>query len=98
MRPADANAYLCCRGANMKAAGKDAGLPSPRFEKTPEENKVIEPNAHNTGKTDETVSKGTMIKYGITNVPVDCFHVDGFRYGNLSDAVAQAKRVAVRET
>ena len=33
-----------------------------------------------------------MAKYGITRVPVDYFHVGGFRYTNLSDAIAQAKR------
>ncbi|MGJ3258308.1 MAG: hypothetical protein ACFE0S_01785 [Rhodospirillales bacterium] len=58
---------------------------------------MIEPRSTNVGKADETVSKETMIKYGITNVPVDCFHVDGFRYSNLSDAVAQAKRTVARK-
>ncbi len=29
---------------------------------------------------------------GITNVPVDRFHYRDFRYSNLNDAVAQAKR------
>ena len=33
-----------------------------------------------------------MAKYGITRVPVDCFHYGDFRYTNLEDAVAQAKR------
>lgn len=33
-----------------------------------------------------------MVKYGITRVPVDYFHYRGFRYTNLSDAIAQAKR------
>lgn len=33
-----------------------------------------------------------MAKYGITRVPVDYFHFGGFRYTNLKDAVAQAKR------
>jgi hypothetical protein len=32
-----------------------------------------------------------MAKYGITRVPVDYFHYEGFRYTNLKDAVAQAK-------
>lgn len=30
--------------------------------------------------------------YGIVRVPVDYFHVGGFRYTVLSDAIAQAKR------
>ena len=33
-----------------------------------------------------------MAKYGITRVPVDYFHFGEFRYTNLKDAVAQAKR------
>jgi hypothetical protein len=33
-----------------------------------------------------------MAKYGITRVPVDYFHYGDFRYTNLKDAVAQAKR------
>ena len=33
-----------------------------------------------------------MAKYGITRVPVDYFHFGGFRYTNLEDAVAEAKR------
>jgi hypothetical protein len=33
-----------------------------------------------------------MAKYGITCVPVDYFHYASFRYTNLEDAVAQAKR------
>ena len=33
-----------------------------------------------------------VTKYGITRVPVDYFHYKQYRYTNLSDAVAQAKR------
>jgi hypothetical protein len=33
-----------------------------------------------------------MAKCGITRVPVDYFHVAGYRYTNLRDAVVQAKR------
>jgi hypothetical protein len=33
-----------------------------------------------------------MAKYGINRVPVDYFHYGDFRYTNLKDAVAQAKR------
>jgi hypothetical protein len=33
-----------------------------------------------------------MAKYGITCVPVDYFHYGSFRYTNLADAVAEAKR------
>jgi hypothetical protein len=33
-----------------------------------------------------------MAKYGITRVPIDNFHYGDFRYTNLKDAIAQAKR------
>lgn len=33
-----------------------------------------------------------MLKFGITRVPVDYFHYMEFRYTNLKDAVAQARR------
>jgi hypothetical protein len=35
-----------------------------------------------------------MATYGITRVPVDYFHVGKFRYSNLDDAIAEAKRQA----
>jgi hypothetical protein len=46
------------------------------------------------GKSARTSEKGVLIKYGITNIPVDCFHVGGYKYSNLDDAIAQAKRMA----
>lgn len=33
-----------------------------------------------------------MAKYGITRVPVDYFHYGKYRYTNLDDAIAKAKR------
>lgn len=33
-----------------------------------------------------------MKKYGIERVSVDHFHIGAFRYTNLDDAIAQAKR------
>ncbi|MGC8534920.1 MAG: hypothetical protein ACP5QR_05230 [Rhizomicrobium sp.] len=33
-----------------------------------------------------------MAKYSITRVPVDYFHYRQYRYTNLEDALAQAKR------
>lgn len=33
-----------------------------------------------------------MATYGITRVPVEYFHVGKYRYSNLDDAVAEAKR------
>ena len=37
-----------------------------------------------------------MAMYGITCVPVDNFYYREFRYTNLRDAVAQAKRDRIR--
>lgn len=54
---------------------------------------MIKPIRHNVGKADETENKGIMIKYGIANIPYDCFHIGGFKYTNLNDAIAQAKRL-----
>jgi hypothetical protein len=34
-----------------------------------------------------------MVKYGITRVPTDYFYYKGYRYTNLEDAIAQAKRL-----
>jgi hypothetical protein len=36
-----------------------------------------------------------MVKYGIARVPVDYFHYKEFRYTNLDDAIAQAKRDSI---
>lgn len=33
-----------------------------------------------------------MTKYGVIQIPVDTFHVGGYRYTNLEDAIAQAER------
>ena len=33
-----------------------------------------------------------MARYGITRVPIDYFHYKSYRYTNLNDAIAQAKR------
>ena len=33
-----------------------------------------------------------MAELGITRVPVDYFHYQEFRYANLKDAIAQARR------
>lgn len=39
-----------------------------------------------------------MARHGIVRVPADQFHVDGFRYTNLADALAQAKRAGRKES
>lgn len=38
------------------------------------------------------VTEAEMTKYGITRSTVDYFHYRDFKYTNLSDALAQAKR------
>lgn len=40
----------------------------------------------------ESEEIGMMATYGITRVPVDYYHFKEFRYTNLRDAVAQARR------
>lgn len=37
-------------------------------------------------------AEAEMVKFGITRVPVDYFHWQQFRYTNLKEAVAQARR------
>lgn len=43
-------------------------------------------------KDDENGLEAEMRKYGIKRIPIDYFHINGFRYTDLKDAVAQAKR------
>ena len=38
-----------------------------------------------------------MARHGIVRVPADQFHVDGFRYTNFADALAQARRGGGKE-
>lgn len=45
-------------------------------------------SAAEQGESDDAL----MARLGIVRVPADQFHVDGFRYSNLADAVAQAGR------
>lgn len=44
-------------------------------------------------KPKEAALAREMAAYGITHVPVDYFHLGAFRYTNLNDAFAQAKRL-----
>jgi len=48
----------------------------------------------NSRATDTPIdpSAEIMKKHGIERVPVDYFHIGAFRYTNLDDAIAQAKR------
>jgi hypothetical protein len=47
-------------------------------------------NGSSPARSSEDIDE--MAKYGITRVPVDYFHYREFRYTNLKDAIAQAKR------
>jgi len=38
-----------------------------------------------------------MARHGIVRVPAEQFHIDGFRYSNLADALAQARRADRKE-
>lgn len=50
--------------------------------------------AEETPKGDnEKLLDREMREYGVRRVPVDYFHIGGFRYTDLKDAVAQAKRM-----
>ena len=37
-----------------------------------------------------------LARHGIQRVPTDVFLVDGYRYSNLTDALAAARRAAAR--
>jgi hypothetical protein len=37
-------------------------------------------------------AEAEMARYGITRVPIDIYHYKDYRYTNLADAIAQAKR------
>jgi len=43
---------------------------------------------------DQANRAAMMAQYGIVRVPVDQFRYKDWRYSNLCDAIAQAKRVA----
>ena len=43
---------------------------------------------------DDAVNAALMVQYGITCVPADTFHLGEWRYSNLDDAIAQARRIA----
>lgn len=68
------------------APGKDGPVDKPKDPLNPEE-PVTQPNK---------VFAEEMARYGITRVPVDYYHYGVFRYTNLGDAVAQAKRAVRR--
>ena len=43
------------------------------------------------GSIRQTIAED-MAKYGITRVPIDYYYYKEYRYTNLEDAIAQAKR------
>lgn len=40
----------------------------------------------------ENLRELEMREHGIKRIPIDYFHINGFRYTDLKDAVAQSKR------
>jgi len=42
---------------------------------------------------DDADSAALMAQYGITRIPADQFRLGEWRYSNLADAVAQARRI-----
>ena len=53
---------------------------------------MLPPDSHNTARLDQSDQKAELKKYGIERVPVDYFHYRQFRYTNMDDAIAQARR------
>jgi hypothetical protein len=47
---------------------------------------------------DDANGAALMAQYGITRVRADTFHLGEWRYSNLRDAIAQARRVAATST
>lgn len=70
---------------------KKPGSPSP---KTPANNDKggLAASPDLFGPTVKPSDLDEMTKYGIKRIPVDYFHFGDFRYTNLSDAIAQAKK------
>ena len=55
---------------------------------------TVPPWPHGTGAPDRQDEAALMVRNGITRVPADHYHVDGYRYTNLADALAQVRRGA----
>ena len=52
------------------------------------------PRPTDTRAPDGKDEAALMARNGITRVPADHYHVDGYRYTNLADALAQVRRGA----
>jgi len=53
---------------------------------------MVLPEHEKPNLPDNPESSDELAEYGITRVAVDYFHYKDYRYTNLSDAIAQAKR------
>lgn len=53
---------------------------------------TTDPRIHTVEPAPGPDGTAEMAALGITCVPVDVFHYKGFRYNNLSDALAEARR------
>ena len=51
----------------------------------------------NTPSADAEADRELIERHGITVVRADQYQIDGYRYTNLTDAVAQARRRAAAE-
>ena len=49
--------------------------------------------AKSINKKTEDGAAQAMREFGVKCVPVDYFHVGGYRYTDMKDAIAQAKRI-----
>ena len=63
-----------------------------RGSKTVRERHMTPADRNETSSAINPEATEEMAKYGITRVPIDYFHYKGYRYTNLDDAIAQAKR------
>lgn len=45
-------------------------------------------------RTEDANAAVLMAQYGITRVPAEQFHLAGWRYTNLADTLAQARKIA----
>ena len=50
------------------------------------------PSATTVAPSSTEADDALMARFNITRVPADQFHVDGYRYSHLADALAQARR------
>ena len=68
---------------------------APRIQSLSEMKRVCEMSSENHDELPSAFGPDVaeeMLKFGITRVSIDHFHYKDFRYTNVKDAIAQAKR------